>query len=289
MCQTLKSMNSSDTGKNKDRVVCKMMKKAAIYRRVSLETQVDNFSLAGQKRELEDACRYRKLEIVADYVEEGVSGKNCIDRPQFAAMVEAAKRKEFGYIAVASLTRFSRSIFDLIRVTTELEAHGVAIISLSEGIDTSSAAGKLLLHVMGSFAEYERELICLRTTAGRAERAKQGMKTATKILGYANENKTLVVLSAEATLVRLIFDLYIELNNLHRVAERLGALGYVGKQGKPFTAYGVMRILDNVAYVGRNNYVGKQYQGTHEPIIDKDTFDRVRDIRESTGKKKSRK
>lgn len=102
--------------------------------------------------------------------EEHASGKNTV-RPQLEACLKALRPGDT--LIVWRLDRLGRSLVDLIRITQELQARGVAFASLTEKIDTQSPTGKLIFHVFGALAEFERNLIRERTLAGlKAARAR---------------------------------------------------------------------------------------------------------------------
>ena len=96
------------------------------------------------------------------------------DRPEFAAAIEFARSGDT--LVVWKLDRLGRSLPDLIARVTELRENGVGFKSLTEGIDTTSAAGALVFHIFGALAEFERELIRERTKAGLAAARSRGRK-----------------------------------------------------------------------------------------------------------------
>jgi len=107
------------------------------------------------------------------FTDKGVSGA-AITRPQLDRCLRALKPGDV--LAVWKLDRLGRNLAHLIETIEALRARGVGFQSLSEAIDTTSAQGKLLLHMLGALAEFERSLIAERTAAGRAAAAKRGVK-----------------------------------------------------------------------------------------------------------------
>lgn len=99
-------------------------------------------------------------------------------RPQLTKALATLKSGDV--LAVWKLDRLGRSLSHLIQLTNELAARGVGFKSLSEAIDTTSASGKLLLHMLGALAEFERSLITERTQAGLAAAKKRGVKLGRK-------------------------------------------------------------------------------------------------------------
>lgn len=137
--------------------------KIALYLRVSTGEQ----SVENQERELLDWALRAGHEVVEIYRDEGVSGATST-RPGLDAMMIAARRREFQMVAAWSLDRMGRSLKHLVELFTELTELEIKLFTHKEAIDTSTAAGKLYLHMMGALAEFERERIRERSLAGQA-------------------------------------------------------------------------------------------------------------------------
>jgi DNA invertase Pin-like site-specific DNA recombinase len=149
-------------------------KRAAIYIRVSTEQQ--NLDL--QKNELFQYCEIRKWTDVKVYSDFGISGSRSDNRPEFKRMMKDAKARRFDTVIVWKLDRFGRSLIDLVNHLQELTDLGIEFISLRDGIDLSTSAGKLMCGLIASFAQYERDILKERTIAGLAAARKRG-----KVLG----------------------------------------------------------------------------------------------------------
>ena len=145
--------------------------KTALYLRVSTAHQTaDN-----QLHELERVAAARGWNIVATYRDDGISGAKGRDgRPALDALLKAATRREFDLIAVWSIDRLGRSLQHLVTTVNDLHASGVQLYFHQNAIDTTTPSGKLLFSVMGSFAEYERELIRERIKLGMERARKEG-------------------------------------------------------------------------------------------------------------------
>jgi putative DNA-invertase from lambdoid prophage Rac len=149
-------------------------KRVAIYIRVSTEHQ--NLDL--QKNELLQYCEIRKWSDVKIYSDFGISGSRTDNRPEFKRMMKDAKARRIDAVIVWKLDRFGRSLIDLVNHLQELADLGVEFISLRDGIDLSTSAGKLMCGLIASFAQYERDILKERTIAGLAAARKRG-----KVLG----------------------------------------------------------------------------------------------------------
>ena len=134
--------------------------RAAIYARVSTLDQEPENQLAELRRYVE-----ARGWSAAEYVDKGVSGAKD-RRPALDRMMVDAKRRTIDAVVVWRLDRFGRNLRHLVTAIEELNATGVTFISLGESIDTSSPSGRLLLGVLGSFAEFERERLRERVLAG---------------------------------------------------------------------------------------------------------------------------
>jgi DNA invertase Pin-like site-specific DNA recombinase len=144
--------------------------KAAMYARVStLDQEPEN-----QLRELRRYAEARGWQAV-EYVDKGVSGA-CESRPALDELVKAARRRRFDTLVVWRLDRLGRNLRHLIMLLDELTALGVGFVSLGEGIDTSTPAGRLQLHILGAIAEFERARIAERVRLGVARAKAQGKR-----------------------------------------------------------------------------------------------------------------
>lgn len=144
--------------------------RAALYARVSTTGQGQSPEM--QVRELREYCERRGWQIASEYVDAGISGAKD-SRPELNRLIADAHRRRFDAIVVWKFDRFARSVSHLLRALETFNALGVAFVSLSEQIDTSTPTGKMVFTVLGAVAELERSLIAERVRAGlRNARAK---------------------------------------------------------------------------------------------------------------------
>ena len=144
--------------------------RAAVYARVSTLDQTAENQLAGLRRYIELrgwTCR--------EYVDEGVSGA-AERRPALDGLVRDARRRRFDVLVCWRLDRLGRSLRHLILLLEELEALGVSFVSLAEGIDATTPAGRLQMHILGAIAEFERARIAERVRLGLARVRAQGKR-----------------------------------------------------------------------------------------------------------------
>jgi DNA invertase Pin-like site-specific DNA recombinase len=118
-----------------------------------------------QTRELRQFAEARGWTVVAEYTDTGVSGAKD-SRPELNRLMIAAKRRQFDVVLCWKLDRFGRSLRHLVNTLAELEAVGVAFVSLTDNLDLSTPAGRLMFQVIAAMGEFERELTRERVRAG---------------------------------------------------------------------------------------------------------------------------
>ena len=143
------------------------------YARVSTKDQ----DLTIQIEAIQKYCKEKKFGLQEIFAEK-VSGKNVEGRIRLNDMIGLIENNplEIGAVVVYKLDRLGRSISDLIKIITFFGKHNVQFISISDNIDTTTPNGRLLFHVMGSIAEFEREIIQERTQAGILKARQSGKK-----------------------------------------------------------------------------------------------------------------
>jgi len=144
--------------------------RAALYARVSTANHGQDVSM--QTRELREFCERRGWTAAGEYVDVGISGTK-EKRPELDRLMTDAHRRRFDAVIVWKFDRFARSVSHLLRALETFNALGIAFVSLSESLDTSTPAGRMVFTVLGAVAELERSLIVERVKAGlRNARAK---------------------------------------------------------------------------------------------------------------------
>ena len=151
-----------------------MMKRAAIYARVSTTNGQTPSNQIGRLREVAEKAGW---EIVEEFVDCGISGAKGRDkRPAFDRLCKAATRREIDVVMAWSVDRLGRSLQDLVAFLGDLQAAGVDLYLDRQGIDTTTPGGKALFQMMGVFAEFERAMIRERINAGLARARKEGKR-----------------------------------------------------------------------------------------------------------------
>lgn len=145
--------------------------KAAIYARVSTSDQ----NCEMQLRELREYLGRRGWDPAGEYVDAGFSGAKA-SRPQLDRLLADARQRRIDAVVVWKLDRWGRSLAHLVQSVQELSALGIRFVAVTQNIDTdeSNPMARLLMHLMGAFAEFERELIRDRVNAGIRNARAQG-------------------------------------------------------------------------------------------------------------------
>lgn len=165
----------------------------AIYARVSTEDQVrEGVSLQAQVERLQAYCTAtRPGEEVRLVVDEGVSAKT-LERPALRSLLADVKRGTVHTVVTLKIDRLTRSVRDLADLIDLFERHNVALCSLTESLDTSTASGRLMLNLLASVSQWEREAIAERTSFALAHKRRNGFVYGSTPYGYRRENDRLV-------------------------------------------------------------------------------------------------
>lgn len=251
--------------------------KAAIYIRVSTEDQArEGYSLPAQEQVLRKYCAKKGYEVHDLYADRGISGKDVKHRPEMLRLLQDVEADRINAVCVFALSRFSRSVADLYNLCSMFKGHDVSLESCTEPFDTSTPIGMAVVGILGVVAQLEREQTAERVKIAMAERARQGKRTCSCVLGYELDGTdNLTVNPIEAEIIRYIFDAYLTCGNLSEVARQCREHGYMGKRGVALNAYKIYVILTRPLYAGYNLYCGMLYRGIHAPIIPVSDFNEV--------------
>jgi site-specific DNA recombinase len=270
--------------------------RCAVYTRKSTEEGLEQAfnSLDAQREAAEAYVRSQAHEgwtlLPERYDEGGFTGGN-LDRPALKRLLADVEQGKIDVVVIYKVDRLSRSLLDFARLMALFERHRVSFVSVTQQFNTATSMGRLMLNVLLSFAQFERELIAERTRDKVAATRRKGKWAGgTPLLGYdVDPNATRLVVNAdEAVRVRAIFDLYLEYEALLPVVEELARRGWANKRwttrggrqvgGAAFTRTSLHRLLTNPAYAGRVRHKGELYRGEHPAIIDEEVYRRVQAV-----------
>ena len=250
--------------------------KYAIYVRVSTEEQAQHgFSIEAQKERTSAFVVSQGGEIYKIYVDDGYSGKN-LKRPALQNLIKDAENKKFDIVLIYKLDRLSRRLSDLVSLGEKFEKLGIGIRSVTEPFDTTTPAGKLMFNMLGSFAQFERELISERTKLGIMRRVKNGYWSTTPPFGYSLKKGKLVINEEEAEIVKRCYELFLEHNlGVELIARRLNEEDLVSRRKGKWSRNSVWTMLTNPVYAGYIRWDGEVIKGQHKAIISKTLFDTI--------------
>ena len=225
-------------------------KKAVGYVRVSTEGQADNgVSLDAQRARIGAWCEANGYEPPEVHTDAGVSGKRSDNRPGLQAALKAVCKAK-GVLVVYSLSRLARSTRDTLELADSLDRAGADLVSLSEQLDTTSAAGKMVFRLLAVLAEFERDLASERTRAALAHKRARGERTGGTVpdgWSLQADGVRLVADPDEQAVVTLILDRRRDGWTYQRIADELHRRGIRPKCGATWHPKVVRGICRRVA------------------------------------------
>ena len=265
--------------------------KCAIYTRKSSEEglEQDFNSLHAQGEACEAYIKSQKHEgwvaVRTAYDDGGYSGGS-MERPALRQLLDDIRAKHVDVVVVYKVDRLTRSLADFAKIVEVFDAAGVSFVSVTQSFNTTSSMGRLTLNVLLSFAQFEREVTGERIRDKIAASKKKGLWMGGFVpFGYRPHERTLLIAEPEAEIVRTIFQLYLELGSVNELAAELKrrelrtrAFTSAGNKAwgdRPFSRGHLYKILGNPIYAGKIAHKGQVYDGLHEAIIDKTTWDLV--------------
>lgn len=220
--------------------------RAVAYVRVSTEKQADQgVSLDAQQAKVAAYAALYDLELVEVIVDAGVSAKS-LDRPGLRRALGALDSGAANALLVVKLDRLTRSVRDLGDLVERYFAEGrAALLSVGEQIDTRTAAGRLVLNVLASVSQWEREVIGERTSAAMLHKsASGGFVGGVPPYGWkAGDNGQLVEVAEEQAVLAAAASLRRAGLSLRQVSRELAVRGFVSRSGLPFAATQVARMV----------------------------------------------
>ncbi len=269
----------------------KPITRCALYTRVSSRNQVekDYNSLETQREKLEAFCKSQdNHEVYRNYSDGGFSGDS-LNRPGLTQMLSDIRSGKTDCVVVYKIDRLTRSTRDFHTLIDIFEQFNVRFVSITQGIDTSSASGRLLRNILVDFAQFEREMIADRTRDKMRQRAEKGLWNGGKPpFGYKRDNKKLVPDPQEADAVRFMYDYYSSDPSVTRLRAELRSRGINNRSGKKWLKTSLSNILRNPVYIGKTRSHGKIFEGQHEALVEEIVFERAQTLQPERTHAKSR-
>lgn len=252
--------------------------RVGLYPRVSSKEQVEGYSIEEQIDKLTKYAAVMNWTVYKVYTDPGYSGANT-NRPGLQAMLKDVRDGKIDKVVVYKLDRLSRSQKDtMLLIEDEFLANGVDFVSISENFDTGSAFGRAMIGILAVFAQLERENIKERTKMGKEARARSGKfhGSGTAPIGYQYDaaRDLLVVDEYVALQVRELYALFLAGTPLRRIETLFKEKGYRHRFGE-WSPLAMRRVMTNGVNVGLMPHNGEYYPAEHEPIIDRETYDKA--------------
>jgi site-specific DNA recombinase len=267
--------------------------RCAVYTRKSTEEGLEQeFNTLDAQRESGEAYiksqAHEGWQCSAERYDDGGFSGGSMDRPALKRLLADIEANRIQVVVVYKVDRLSRSLLDFARMMEVFDQHNVAFVSVTQQINSVTSMGRLMLNVLLSFAQFEREIIGERTRDKIAATRRKGKWAGGHpILGYDIDphGLRLVVNDIEATQVRAIFQLYLDHEATLPVVRELLRRGWRNKRwitrkgrdrgGKVFTRTSLHKLLTNIAYVGKIRYKSEVHQGEQAAIVDEGVWQRV--------------
>jgi site-specific DNA recombinase len=260
--------------------------RVGIYTRRSTDDEHQPYSIEVQDDRLNSYVDSQPGWRVAMRFSDDASG-GTTDRPDLQRALAAARAGLIDVLLVYRVDRFYRNLRDMVMLLDDLDACGVVFRSATEPFDTATPMGRMLVQMLGMFAQFERDTIIDRVIGGMERKASKGLwKGGKRPFGYQPDRTTwtLQVDEGEAVIVRLIFDLYAQDRlGARAIAKLLNERGHRTTSGQRWSGYQVLRALNNRVYLGELSFRDITTPDTHEPIIDADTWTQAQTILDARG------
>ena len=283
-----------DNIRNKQKIRC------AIYTRKSCEEGLEQEfnSLDAQRASAENYISSQSHEgwvLINDHYDDGGFSGGNLERPALQRLFQDIREDKIDCIIVYKIDRLTRSLLDFSKIIQLLDEHNVSFVSVTQSFNTANSMGRLMLNVLLSFAQYERELTSERIKDKLEASCKRGMWMGGNIpLGYDAKDRKLLINEKEAKIVRILFQNFAETASITETARELNNLGFSTKtwisnngklhKGQRFNKSNVRRILNNHLYIGKVKHKDKLFDGMHKPIIDDQTWQKTRELLSTNNK-----
>ena len=260
------------------------MTRVCLYTRISTDEDHQPTSLSTQRERLERYCQAMEDWHVVHAFADQASGVT-LERPGLEQALGLARERRFDLLLCYRVDRLSSKVRQLSGLCEELDRLGIVLKSATEPFDTGSAAGRMMLQMLGVFAEFEHATIVDRVTAGLERRVREGRWMSGRTpYGYTRANSLLVPDPVKAPIVRRIFSLYAKGKlGTTAIARALESEGAPAPRRQGWSPNALLLILANPAYRGLVRWNGETHPGLHEPLVDEETFRKAQAVRRRRG------
>ena len=265
--------------------------RCAVYTRKSSEEGLEQAfnSLDAQREACAAYVLSQKAEgwaLLKAAYEDGGSSGGTLERPGLQRLLAGVDAGLIDRIVVYKLDRLTRSLTGFAKIVDRLDAAGAGFVSVTQSFDTATSMGRLTLHMLLSFAQFEREVTAERIRDKIAASKRKGLWMGGIVpLGYDRDGRTLCINEAEAGTVRTLYALYRRHGTIRQVKSEADRLGLRTKErraadgtrtgGLPFHRGHLHHLLTNPIYAGRIRHRTRVHEGRHPPIIDPEVWTAV--------------
>lgn len=256
-------------------------KRCAVYCRVSSDERLDQSfnSIDAQKEAghafIKSQSHEGWIAVADDYDDGGFSGGN-MDRPALKRLMTDIEAGKVDIVVVYKIDRLSRSLADFARMVDVFDRHRVSFSAVTQQINSATSMGRLMLNVLLSFAQFEREVTGERIRDKIAASKAKGIWMGGPVpLGYDVRDRLLVINDVEADLVRRIFDDFVTMRSATLMVKAYSGESLKTKGGKSFTKQTIYKMLHNRMYLGEIVHKGQCFPGQHQPIVTQKQWDAV--------------
>lgn len=254
------------------------MKTAVIYARYSSDRQTEQ-SIEGQVRVCKEYAKQNNILIIDQYIDRAMTGTND-NRAAFQKMLKDSYKRQWNYILVYKLDRFSRNKYESTIHKKTLRDNGVTILSAMENL-SDSPEGRMMETILEGFNQYFSEELTQKVNRGLRESWSKGQATGGVIVfGYDVVNKKYVPNAVESEIVLEMFSKYAHGYTAREIAEDITKRGFRRKNGKYVDHKFVYTVLHNSKYTGKVTHQGVVYDNIFPRLISDELWNQVLDINE---------
>jgi len=274
--------------------------RCAIYTRKSTEEGLDQeFNSLDAQREACAAFATSQVglgwKLLPDRYDDGGISGGTMDRPALQRLLQDIRDRKVDVVVVYKIDRLTRSFADFAKIVEVFDGHSVSFVSVTQQFNTTTSMGRLTLSVLLSFAQFEREVTAERIRDKIAASRKKGMwMGGTVPLGYRVQDRKLLIKEPEEAAIRGLFHRYLELKSVPQLAREVSRQaaekarhevsdgesnplhGFERYSTRPMFHGMLYKLLTNPIYIGKVRHHDEIYDGEHEPLIDVDLFEAVR-------------
>ena len=274
--------------------------RCAVYTRKSTEEGLDQeYTSIDAQRDAGAACIASRradgwIPVADDYDDGGFSG-GTLERPALQQLIADIEAGLIDIVVAYKIDRLSRSLFDFAELVKVFDRHGVTFVSVTQQFNTTDAMGRMLLNILLTFAQFERELTAERIRDKFVASKKKGLwMHGIPPLGYDVVDRRLAINEAEAEQVRTIFRRFVALGSILKVVQEIRAHGWCNKTwttkagrtlaGQLHDKSSVHKILHCRTYLGEMKHRDQYFENTHAPIIERALWDEAHALLQVNGR-----